>query len=264
MPKITDAAYGDLTTYVSTFKLIGHDPTEASIVDQTKRLELVDLLTMFDIGVVIRGIQLTWNSTTSITVGVGSCLAENGDFINITAALTKSSLSLSASTWYHIYVYLSAGAPAAEVVTTAPVLWKGSAYSKTSDTSRRYVGSIKSDGSSNVINFLHLGNKIKYVAAITASPFRILASGTATTNTTVSASGIVPVTAREITVYAQQLNVTVVLRLADSSGINVIGIRPLTGSMVDFFTDASQNVYYSNSAGSGDSYIDVFGYTLNR
>lgn len=46
MPKITDAGYGDLTSYVATFKLIGHDPTEGSVADQTKRLALNDLKTI--------------------------------------------------------------------------------------------------------------------------------------------------------------------------------------------------------------------------
>ena len=103
----------------------------------------------------IDGLKLTWNSATSIGIGVGACYAENGDWIDVTAAITKASLSLSVATWYHIYVYLSAGVASAEVVTTAPVAWKGSAYSKTGDTSRRYVGSIKSDGSGNVYNFSH-------------------------------------------------------------------------------------------------------------
>jgi len=78
----------------------------------------------------IHGARLIWNSVNSLSVDIGSCYAENGDFINITGTLTASSLSLSNSTWYHIYVYLNSGVPAMEVVTTAPVAWKGSAYSK--------------------------------------------------------------------------------------------------------------------------------------
>jgi len=46
MPKITDSAYGDLTSYLASFLLIGHDPTEGSTSDQTKRLSLSDLKIM--------------------------------------------------------------------------------------------------------------------------------------------------------------------------------------------------------------------------
>ena len=217
-----------------------------------------------DATILIEGLKLTWDSTTSVTVGVGACYAENGDYIDVTSALVKSGLSLSASTWYHLYVYLSSGVPAAEVVTTAPVAWKGGAWSKTSDTSRRLMLSFKTDGSGNVIAFQHVGNKILYNAAITASPFRVLSAGTATSNTAVACSGIVPVTTTGVLLYATNLHASVVLRLANSGGTNIIGVRPASGAMVEFFTDASQNVYYSNSAGSGDSYIDVFGYILER
>lgn len=212
----------------------------------------------------IEGCQLIWNSVTSVTIGVGSCFAENGDFINVTSALVKSGLSLSASTWYHIYVYLSAGVTTAEVVTTAPVAWKGTAYSKTGDTSRRYVGSIKTDGSSNVYAFVHSGNRILYNVAITASPFRVLSAGTATSNTAVSVADAVPVTTVGVILYLTNLHASVIVRLANSSGANIIGVRPVTTLMIDFFTDASQNIYYNNSAGSGNTYIDVFGYVLIR
>ena len=113
-----------------------------------------DLLAQI-IGTRIDGLKLIWNSATSISIGTGLCVAENRDVINVTSAITKSSLSLSSSTWYHIYVYLDSGTPAAEVVTTAPTAWKGTGYSKTGDTSRRYVGSIRTDGSGNVYKFIH-------------------------------------------------------------------------------------------------------------
>jgi hypothetical protein len=212
----------------------------------------------------IDGLILTWNSATSITVGIGSCYAENGSFIDVTSALVKSALSLTASTWYHVYVYLSGGTPTAEVVTTAPVAWKGSAYSKTGDTTRRYVGSIKSDGSGNVYEFYFSGNFIKYSVSIVSSPFRVLSSGTATANTAISVAGCVPITAKFITIYVTNLHASVVCRVSNSAGIGIVGVRPISTVMVDFFTDNSQNIYYSNSGASGDSYVDVFGYLLNR
>jgi len=147
---------------------------------------------------VIDGLQLIWNSATSIGVGVGAGYAENGDWIDVTSAITKASLSLSNSTWYHVYVYLSAGVASAEVVTTAPVAWKGTAYSKTGDTSRRYVGSVLTDSSGNVKKFIHMlsSNMMLYMKfALNAAPQRVLTTGTASTATAVSLTSIVPVTA---------------------------------------------------------------------
>lgn len=213
---------------------------------------------------VVDGMQLIWNSATSVSVGTGSCFAENGDFINVTSAIVKSSLSLAINTWYHIYVYLSAGAAAAEVVTTAPVAWKGTAYSKTGDTSRRYVGSIRSDASGNVYEFVMQQNRILYSTSLASSPFRVLSAGTATTNTTISVSSVVPVTARISFIYATNLSTGVALRVANSAGVAFFGIRPATATFLNVILDSSQNTYYSNSAGAGDSYLDVAGYEFNR
>ena len=208
----------------------------------------------------IDGLKLTWNSATSISVGVGACYAENGDWIDVTSAITKASLSLSASTWYHIYVYLSAGVASAEVVTTAPVAWKGSAYSKTGDTSRRYVGSIKADGSSNVYAFVMSGNFIKYDAPL----FLILSSGTATSNTAVSASSAAPITARMLSVYVTNGSASVTARIGTSASSSIFVVNVSSRVSIELICDASQNVYYYNSAGGGDTYIGVSGYVLER
>lgn len=219
---------------------------------------------------IIDGLQLTWNSATSITVGIGSCYAENGDFIDVTSALVKSSLSLSVSTMYHIYVYLSGGAPAAEVVTTAPASWKGSAYRKTGDTSRRYVGSIKTDGSGNVFEFWHHidNNRISFKNVDTSvSPFRALVAGTATTATAVALSGSVPPTARIANLRVINLGSS----LAYTNESNVVTstksigyINPTSAFIIDTHPiDASQQVFYLVTSG-GSLFLDVLGYLFNR
>lgn len=219
---------------------------------------------------VMDGMQLIWNSATSVSVGTGSCFAENGDFINVTSAIVKSSLSLAINTWYHIYVYLSAGAAAAEVVTTAPVAWKGTAYSKTGDTSRRYVGSIRSDASGNVYEFIHnpaTGIVMYKNVSAAASPFRCLSAGTATTATAVALSAVTPVTSRAAKLrffnggtqacYTNEGNtVSTTLYYA---GILAIAIQ----QHIDHPVDSSQQVYYLVTAG-GTLYIDVVGYLYYR
>lgn len=220
----------------------------------------------------IDGMKLTWNSATSISVGIGSCVTESGDIINNTSTLTASSLSLSASTWYHVYVYLSGGSPAAEVVTTAPVAWKGTAYSKTGATSRRYVGSIKSDGSGNVIPFLMMGNWMYYRANLRATPFRVLSGGTATTETSVACNGIVPVTSRMaiMRMANSDASITFVTGTSDdgitlSASVNLNAFGAGSQVVVEQLLDSSQAfTYLFASSPSGAVYIDVHGYQFER
>jgi len=224
----------------------------------------------------ITGCQLIWNSGSSLSVGTGVCYAENGNKIDITSTLTASSLTPSASTWYHIYVYLSGGSPAMEVVTTAPAAWKGTAYSKTSDTSRRYIGSARSDGGGTpaFYNFEHSvsNNQINYrLISQAATPFRVLSSGTATTATSVSLANVVPVTGAlallrffnssdsaahygtaTLTTTAYQITVNV------GSTVNQSNYSYIT-------MDASQVIYYMlASRTTGVSHIDTQGYVYNR
>jgi hypothetical protein len=220
------------------------------------------------VSTLIDGLILTWNSGTSVTVGIGSCYAENGSFIDVTSALVKSSLSLTPNTWYHIYVYLSGGTPTAEVVTTAPVAWKGTAYSKTGDTSRRYRCSIKTDGSGNVLEFAHIGNNSIIYKNVDSSvaPFRVLTAGTALTATAVAVSGVVPVTSRAVHVRMINLgtgqcstNETSVVTNAKAFGI------AYASTAVSIFAhpiDASQQIWYLVGAG-GSLFLDVLGYQFN-
>jgi hypothetical protein len=224
----------------------------------------------------IDGLNLIWNSATSISVGVGACYAENGDWIDVTSAITKASLSLSNSTWYHIYVYLSAGVASAEVVTTAPVAWKGTAYSKTSDTSRRYVGSILTDGSGNVKKFIHnvFDNSMRYMKfQFNATPHRVLSSGTAATATAVALTTIIPVTASipyvRIASTADQG-----LYTGDDNGVgasqlttSLVAGNTITQSTILFHPiDGSQQIWYIYGAavGAGGANIDVLGYQYKR
>lgn len=224
----------------------------------------------------IEGLQLIWNSGTSLSIGTGICYAENGDKINVTSALTASSLSLSNSTWYHVYVYLSGGSPAMEVVTTAPVAWKGTAYSKTGNTSRRYIGSVKTNGSGSVYEFEHnpVENFIFYRnVQYTASPFRVASSVTAATATAASVSGIVPVTANflyyRFTSSGDQVfyvGYNSSLSSSNWAGALQIGSTIQQQAYIKVPQDGSQNIYYkfNTTVGVGNASIDINGYYFKR
>lgn len=228
------------------------------------------------VSTVIDGLILTWNSATSITVGVGSCYAEDGSFIDVTSALVKSGLSLSVSTMYHVYVYLSGGTPAAEVVTTAPAAWKGAAYSKTAATTRRYVGSIVTDGSGNVRNFVHNSflNAILYKKfQSNAAPFRVLTGGTAASATAIGLSSLLPVTSAIAYVRISSTG-DQTLFTGDDNGVSssqmtvalAAGNAAVQTASVIHPIDASQQLWYRFNAavGAGSANVDVLGYYFNR
>lgn len=223
----------------------------------------------------LEGLQLIWNSATSLSVGTGLCYAENGDQFDVSSTLTASSLSLSSSTWYHVYVYLSSGTPAMEVVTTAPVAWKGTAYSKTSDTSRRYVGSIKTDGSGNVYRFLHNphDNAIQYVDVNpSAAPFLVLNAGTASSATSISLTGAVPTTAEFsiLRTFNSGDKVFYLGALTASSTQFTMVVGAASGAIspveVQIVPSPSQTVYYrfASALGSGSASVYVYGYLFKR
>lgn len=216
----------------------------------------------------ISGMEMIWNSATSISVGTGACYCENGDFINATSILTASSLSLSTSTWYHVYAYLSSGSPAIEVATTSPVAWTGTAYSKTGDTSRRYLGSVLTDSSGNIYPFFHnpMQNYAQWGSAITTAPFRVLNGGTATSTTTINVLVAVPVTAKFAKLQLSNAGTSYVF-ICSSTGGAYFGVpAPASGVTNRFVTDSvisSGEIYYYVSSG-GLMQIDIAGYFFYR
>lgn len=230
----------------------------------------------------MEGLEITWSHTSGTSVGQGHCWAQNGNEINVTSALTTVHTGLSASTWYHGYVYLSGGAPAVEWVTTAPVAWRGTAYSKTGDTSRRYIGSIKTNGSGGIYNFLHNAptGKIQWREQCDSSPFRavIVTVAWPTTETAGDLSGVCPVTSRIAQV--RLINTTdqnMFFGTSDDSasgppsgGIAAINSTAAGGTtsqgFVDFPMNSSQAITYwwGVGPGGGSGIVDVYGYYFKR
>lgn len=154
----------------------------------------------------IDGLQMQWVSGTAVTVSSGAAyIPALGNVLQSSAAIALSGLTLSASTWYHLYLYSNAGTPAVECVTTAPVLYHGTSYQKTGDNTRRYIGSVKTDASGNIFSFYHesaTGN-VHYRVDLNTAGFQIVINGTATTDATVQTSAVVPTTARTMLAFAE-------------------------------------------------------------
>jgi len=228
----------------------------------------------------IDGLQMQWVSATAVTVSSGRAYIPSlGYYLDAPNAIALTGLALTASTFYHLYLYNNAGTPAIECVTTAPAApYSGTARAKTGDTSRRYVGSVKTDSSGNIFNFTMNGLCVSYYADVGegVAPFRLLQAGVATTNTTVSALALVPITSKLMLLRAFNFDTGAPARFLNSeSGLSVpaclLSISAdvggvATNAFVDFPLDSSQAFeYFMNGTPSGAGcYADCLGYTYQR
>lgn len=221
------------------------------------------------------GLRLVFNSTTSISVNPGFAYIPGiNRVVEVTSQLTASGLtSLTANTWYYVYLYDNAGTPAIEVSATAPAApYAGVSRTKTGDTSRRFIGAFHTIAGGAIQGFTHYPLMGFYEYGGASSPYtRILSNGTSTSDVTVSAAVGVP--PQSNIVYLRCINT------ATSGGAGGVGIAPggttdaynnstyVTDNSKDMVlfvpTDASQNVVYKwlNSPGSG-LYLDIVGFLL--
>jgi hypothetical protein len=117
-----------------------------------------------------KGLLMTWVSTTSFSVGAGVVGDSTGvEGIRLASTLTKTTSvwadgsavggldagSIAASTWYYVYVIKALGSENA--ADTTDVLFSTSATAPTMPsgyTLRRMIGAVKTNGSSQFINFI--------------------------------------------------------------------------------------------------------------
>jgi hypothetical protein len=219
----------------------------------------------------ITGLTMEWVSTTSVRVTTGAAQIQSPkSVIVVTTAITKSGLSIAANTWYHLYLYLNAGVPDVDVSTTAPATpYSGTARSKTGDTARRYIGSVRSNASSQLINFQQDGPRVFYQVDATQSPFRVLAGGLATAWTAVSLTSVLPVTAAAMDAFIQGVSNTIGIEISTSStgGLFYYVINPGQFAPRLYSIDRAAIAFYYKAPASGAGaglFIDVAGYTFTR
>lgn len=225
----------------------------------------------------IQGLLLSYVSTTQIKISSGvAYIQSTGKQLRLAADSTISP-SLSASTWYHLYLYDNAGTPTIESSTTAPSApWIGTARSKTSDTTRRYLGSFRTNASSQIQNFLQTGSgsHCQFTWMVdTGSVTRALSGGTASSNTTIALANYVPSTCLNAFVRAINLgNQAVFTDTTDTTGTNPAassGHLALGGGAQAFLfhpLNSSQEMRYAfaPAPSSGAFYLDVYGYLIGR
>lgn len=224
----------------------------------------------------IDGLKMTWVSGTALTVTTGEAYVEgNTGVVAANSNIAKSSLSLSASTMYHVYLYLNGASPDIEIVTTAPAAaYSGSARSKTGDTSRRYIGSIITTASGSIAKFQHdLPCTINYDENINAAPYVVVSGGSATSATSVSCSAVVPTTGRSAILMANNNATGQYVYMSTSNAVNSLStsfwkafIVPVGSFRSEYRLDGAQafNYMYDATPSGGNAFIRVTGYTFER
>lgn len=222
----------------------------------------------------IYGLGLEWVSNTSIKVNPGVAYVGGYGRMRVPTAVTVAGITLGASQWGHVYLYSNAGTPTVEVVTTAPESYLGPAHQKTGDGTRRYLGSVKTDASGNIYKFDHdpVTNYVRYLCNVTASPHRALTAGTATTETTVSLSAVVPATSNKAHGrFANTSNQGFVLGHS-GDGVTLSGAAAIAsaGAPSDFpdtvALDSARAFTYMllGAPSSGGLFFDLYGYRFVR
>lgn len=216
----------------------------------------------------IDGLKMEWVSGTQIRFTSGSAYIPSlGRALTLAAAVTKTP-TLAASTWYHAYLYSNAGTPDVEVTTTAPdTPYSGTARTKTGDTSRRYIGSFRTDASGSIFRFINLApGQVFYQENIVPAPFAVVQDGNASSPTSASCKAVIPVTAR--------VGVFLISNLDPSTRVDIWnseGVRPMlfvyggSSNQAILPVDSSQTLMYSFvSAPTSAVNIRVGGYHYER
>jgi hypothetical protein len=212
-----------------------------------------------------QSIKVKWNSNSSF-----DCLPGNveigGTLYNIASTINKSTSSLTASTWYYVYVNppstgISLAAANIEYSTTAPT--QNTTLMGQYNGSKRCIGAFYSNGSSNIVEF-HLANRGIIMEEDTSSITQSTSDWyTATNSVPLWSDGV-----GKFEVWSQSglQNSPLRVRVYGSSGdgISIGYVRPSDDqdsvAIIDFPYDTSGRVDYYTGGNSGD--FETFGFVL--
>lgn len=216
----------------------------------------------------IGGLFLEYTGPNSLRVTSGAAYIPGlGTLLDVPNAINKTGISLAASTHYHAYLYRNGAVPDIEIATTAPTVYRGRSRIKTGDPSRRYLGTVITNPSSQIFNFYHDESGVTYREKQDSAPFRVLPNGKQTTDTAVSCAACVPMTSRQAIVRLINLSNTVMVTGVSDGSNAWSALSPNEKSFPKHPLNAGQELTYRFTSAvttTDGGYIDVYGYVLER
>lgn len=218
--------------------------------------------------------------TTEITFSAGSAIIQStGKLIRSAAPIVINTSGLTtANSWEYFYLYdAGSGVAAIEMSLTAPAApYSGTARSKTGDTSRRFIGALKTGAGGGFWMFQWCpDNTIQYLEGINTAPFRIVSNGTNTTATggVISLSPVVPPTTRySLAIVTAGAGTSLYGVYLSNPDVQPKLLRYIVASTISVQTPASLNLNASqqinmwlSAGGVGGAYsLDVYGFGNER
>lgn len=214
----------------------------------------------------LTGLQLSYVSATSVQVGTGAAYVPGAAGIVVVSSALSATISETSG---FVHLYLTA-AGALEVSATAPASpYFGYARSDSSGDSR-YIGSVLTTAA-GVVPFTMIRAMMRYLTNPSASPFRVLSGGKATTSTAVDMSGVLPSSARvaQTRLFNNDSSSQAYVGNSDMGAVSTSNYMTTARTMIDgeyqLLTDANQAVnYVLNGTPSNGLSLDVLGYAFER
>ena len=217
----------------------------------------------------ISGLGVEWVNASTIKVLSGSAYVPSvSSTISLAADVNVPIAGFSSGSFGHIYLTSSGTIEASPTPPSAR--YSGWARTKTGDNSRRYIFTFLVVGT-GVFKFTHRPSSgaVFWIANINAAPLLLISSGNATTSTTVSAAGAVPVTA--VSAFMSILNYGTALSyvaISNSEGPAVPSgyfslVGPGTGDP-EIPLDSARAYNYAYDGPSNTSFHRCCGYRFER
>lgn len=211
----------------------------------------------------ICGLEAVWTGTNSLLVRAGAAYIPSLDrVIETRGDIVLNGQQPAPNSIYHLYAYEnSSGVMAIEFNPTAPVKYTDSASYKTGDLSRRYLSSLLTNASGQLVRFYQRGDSTFYIGSgdNNSAPF-LLFSSASSVPVTVNTRAVAPVTAWAIRALLVNTN-TGILRLSIPSVGTVSSsnyrdlVRPLSGFTGDVLVDPDGTFTYFLDLGNADAAI---------
>jgi len=251
-----DPSVGDDTSAA----LRKHDNNIADILAQIARVGGVFPITY------ISGLMFARASNTTVAVYAGAAWVPGlGKLVEVQGTVVTPAATLAASAMYHLYLTQLNGVASVELSGTPPAAYVGFSYTKSGDSTRRYVGSMVTDASGALIDcWCPRPGVLRYISTI--GNMRPVSNGLATTAAAVSISNLVPVTARGLALQVYNGGSPATGFVGIAANTQLINIQPGTKVIIDDLPVTSPAFTYNMSGATNTAglYVDLLGYSFER